>query len=88
MPSLPTKCNFCRKEQTEGRRLMLTASTFGAKMTNSICSDCVGIQMTVLAGWDSELFETLVEWARIHASAFANIEAEERPAGIGSPSVR
>jgi len=66
MNELPTKCGFCGKDKLEAKRLMIGIAVIpnGEQFQSCICSECLGIQMTVLAGWDRTLFEELVETAR------------------------
>jgi hypothetical protein len=66
MTSLPTKCGFCGKQKNEAKKLMigLAVNWEGEQFQNCICDECLGIQMTVLADLDRDLFEGLVETAR------------------------
>ena len=61
-------CSFCGKEHPLAKRLMIAVNfEQGGETRSSICADCLGVQMVVLAGWDPELFESLVEAARTNA---------------------
>ena len=66
MDSLPTKCGFCGKQKAEAKILMVgpAVNWDSEQLRNSICAECLGLQMGVLANLDNALFEKLVETAR------------------------
>jgi hypothetical protein len=70
MPDSPLRsaCSFCGKKKTDIRKLMIgiVMTRDGEKIQNSICDECLGVQMTVVAFLDRGLFEQLVATARAY----------------------
>jgi ClpX C4-type zinc finger len=67
-PSLPSCCSFCGKRKSEVRKLMIgiVMTRDGESVQNSICDECLGVQMTVVAFLDRALFDQLVQTARAY----------------------
>ena len=67
-PAFPSACNFCGKRKTDVRKLMIgiVMHRDGQPIHNSICDECLGVQMTVVAFLNRDLFEQLVEKARAY----------------------
>ncbi len=68
MPELPSACSFCAKRKSEVRNLMIGILITREDITtrNSICDECLGVQMTVVAFLNRPLFEQLVATARAY----------------------
>jgi hypothetical protein len=66
--SLPSRCSFCGKRKSEVRKLMIgvVMTRDGESVQNSICDECLGVQMTVVAFLDRDLFDKLVQNARAY----------------------
>ncbi len=67
-PALPSTCRFCGKQKTAVRNLMigLVLRREGEAFPSSICDECLGVLMTVVAHLDRRLFERLVDAARAY----------------------
>jgi ClpX C4-type zinc finger len=67
-PSTPSRCSFCGKLKSEVRKLMIgvVMTRDGQSVQNNICDECLGVQMTVVAFLDRDLFDRLVQNARAY----------------------
>jgi len=70
MDELQVECGFCGKGSSQVKRLMSSVAVTSDEQVikNCICDECLMFQLTVLAGWDSELFEKIVASARENAA--------------------
>jgi uncharacterized protein (DUF169 family) len=71
-------CSFCGKAKADVRKMMigLVMTRSGRKIHNGICDECLGVQMTVVAFLDRDLFEQLVRDARAYKPG------DEPPEGV------